>query len=75
MIWQNNNSNLIKFIEDLNAVHPNTKFTVELENENKMRFLDILVKRCNGLVTSVYHKPTHTSGYIIKNHTIARAES
>ena len=39
------------------------QFTMELENEGSIPFLDVLVKR-RGVVTHVYQKPTHTNRYL-----------
>ena len=50
-----------KFLEYLNSQHPNIRFTCEHEVENQISFLDILISRSNeGLITSVYRKPTFT---------------
>ena len=50
----------------LNSFHPNIKFTHEVEEEQKIAFLDVLLhKEENGSVqTSVFRKPTNNSIYI-----------
>ena len=49
------------FLDYLNSKHPNIKFTMDLENDGKLSFLDLTVERSNGsFVTSVYRKPTFT---------------
>ena len=55
-----------KFLTHLNAQHPNMRFTVETEKENRLPFLDLNVRRVNGeLTTKVYRKrPTHTGRYL-----------
>ena len=35
---------IIKFLEYINSIHPSIKFDMELENNNKLEFLDIVVK-------------------------------
>ena len=56
---------LQRFHKHLNGQHPNIKFTIEHEKENKLAFLDILVTRSETrLCTGVYCKPTHTDRYI-----------
>ena len=35
------------FLEYINRLHPNIKFTIEHENNNKLAFLDILIERIN----------------------------
>ena len=47
--------NLVKFF---NSKHHKIKFTSETEKDNTFSFLDILIKRDNGFITSVYRKPT-----------------
>ena len=55
----NSHEQLKKFVEYMNAKHPNIKFTFEHEHNNSFSFL--YVKICcenNKLTTSVYRKPT-----------------
>lgn len=61
------NARLINPLKDLlNSQHTTIKFTVELEEENKIAFLDLWIKRSedDGLRFSIYRKPTHTDRYI-----------
>ena len=55
-----------KVINVLNSFHPNIKFTHEVESEQKIAFLDVLLRNEeNGKVqTSVYRKPTNNNIYI-----------
>ena len=49
----------------LNQQHPNIKFTVEKEKNNKIPFLDTCVtRRASGFTTTIYHKPTFTGIYL-----------
>ena len=55
-----------KFLEYLNTQHDNINFTMEIEEENKLNFLDCTVKKNNignfmSLIFSVFRKPTFTS--------------
>lgn len=53
---------VLKFI---NTRHPNLKFTIEHEQNNKLPFLDTLVKRDRTrYTTTLYHKPTFTGVYL-----------
>ena len=48
-------------LEFLNKQHPNIKFTMEMEQKNKLPFLDVLVvKRIDILQTTIYRKKTFT---------------
>ena len=50
-----------RFLEFINRAHPNIKFTMECENDNKLPFLDVLVLRqYDRFNTSVYRKKTFT---------------
>ena len=50
-----------KFLEYLNSKHRNISFTSELEINNKLPFLDILVTKNSGfLSTDVFRKDTYT---------------
>ena len=65
VIWPHGQDELQCFHEHLNGQHPNMKFTIEHEKENKLAFLDVLVTRSKtGLYTGVYRKPTHMDRYI-----------
>ena len=49
----------------LNAQHPNIRFTVEHENQNKLPFLDTcVIRRVDKYVTTIYRKPTFTGVYL-----------
>ena len=54
------------FHHHINSISPNVKFTLELEDNNSLAFLDVYVKRTvNGkLWTTIYQKPTHTDRYL-----------
>ena len=47
------------FLEYVNSKHPNISFTMEVEQNNKIPFLDVLISRDNNKFNStVYRKPT-----------------
>lgn len=53
------------FHNTLNTSDPKISFTIELENNDQIAFLDTLVSRRNGVaVIDVYWKPTHTDRYL-----------
>ena len=53
-------------IKELNSYHPNSKFKYELEEYNRITFLDVLINRIsfNEIETSVYRKKSNTDIYI-----------
>ena len=52
------------FFNILNGLHPALRFTMEIEADSKLPFMDILVQRTNGsFARSVYRKPTFTGLY------------
>ena len=55
-----------EFLTHLNNLKPTIRFTMELETDQGLPFLDAhLRKGADGsLVTSVYRKPTHTDRYL-----------
>ena len=57
--------NANEFLSFLNSRHDSIKFTLEFEEDNKIPFLDILLKCCpyNTFSTSVYRKKTFTGLY------------
>ena len=53
-----------KFHEYLNSRHKNMSFTYEIEENNKLSFLDVLVNREKDcFITSLYRKPTFSGLY------------
>ncbi len=52
------------FLQHLNSINNRVRFTVEMESNCKLPFLDILIHRNNDCLTcSVYQKPTHSNRY------------
>ena len=56
------------FLEYLNTLHQNIKFTVEIEDNDCLSFLDVLISRTDigKIETSIYRKRTF-SGLYMKN--------
>ena len=60
-----NHDEMRLFNDHLNNLHPNLRFTNEVEVDGKLPFLDVLVERCEKTyATTVYRKPTFTGQYI-----------
>jgi hypothetical protein len=65
LIWQEDHHSLQDFLVYLNSHEPKIQFTMELESNNQLPFLDLLISRNDcSLSTSIYRKPTHTQCYI-----------
>ena len=58
--------NIDEFLVKLNDFNPNIKFTLEIENNGELPFLDVLLIRNSSqhLDFKVYRKPTHSNSYI-----------
>ena len=57
-----------EFHDHLNSVNANIQFTKEVEQGNKLSFLDTTTTRvCGRIQVSVYRKPTHTDKYLDYN--------
>ena len=54
------------FLQHLNNQQPTIRFTMEIEKDNTIPFLDTSVSRDSNdlLTTTVYRKPTHTDQYL-----------
>ena len=53
-----------RFLDFLNSRHPNIKFTMELEENLEIPFLDVCIKRDhNTFSTTIHHKNTFTGLY------------
>ncbi|XP_046567176.1 uncharacterized protein LOC124275615 [Haliotis rubra] len=61
----NPNDNPEHLLNHLNFQHPRMQFTMEEQSDNKLPFLDVLVKKEDiKLSTTVYRTPTHTNQYL-----------
>ena len=69
VIWPHGMEELEKFLDHLNTIHERIQFTMEVEKNGELPFLDILIyKHPNGkLGHKVYRKPTHTDLYLNAN--------
>ena len=55
-----------RFLQHLNNQNPAIQFTMELEKDRRLPFLDVTVHRQpdGNLITDTYRKPTHTGRYL-----------
>jgi hypothetical protein len=64
-VWPHGPARLQQFLHHHNSLRPTIKFTMEVEVNDTLPFLDILVmKRGPKLAMNVYRKPTHTGHYL-----------
>ncbi|GJQ72706.1 hypothetical protein Trydic_g1363 [Trypoxylus dichotomus] len=66
VIWPRGEEEINGYLQHLNDSEESIKFTMELEVDNRISFLDVLVYKQSGgtLRTTVYKKPTHTGQYL-----------
>ena len=65
VIWPHGKEKLDTFLQHINTLHDNITFTIEVEEDHKIAFLDVQIMRNNNtLETTVYRKPTHTNLYL-----------
>jgi hypothetical protein len=66
VIWPHGADKLTEFLQHLNSINPNIQFTMEIEKDEKLPFLDILIYKTNDgkLGHQVYRKPTYTGLYL-----------
>jgi hypothetical protein len=65
VIWPHGSDKMEKFLNHLNGLHRNIQFTIQIEGDSHLPFLDIdIYRRMDGsLGHKVYRKPTHTNLY------------
>ncbi|KAJ8919390.1 hypothetical protein NQ315_016483 [Exocentrus adspersus] len=67
-IWPHGQDNLTDFLNFLNNIEPTIKFTLELEENNKLPFLDVMISKNteinSNFQTNVYRKKTNTNRYL-----------
>jgi hypothetical protein len=66
VVWPHGKEKLTDFLNHLNGIHNNIQFTMEIEYEGHLPFLDINIyrKMDGSLRHKVYQKPTHTNLYL-----------
>jgi hypothetical protein len=66
VIWPHGQEKLKDFLNHLNGINNNIQFTMQVEEEGHLPFLDIDMykKRDSSLGHKVYRKPTHTNLYL-----------
>ena len=67
--WTHGKAELEKFFNHLNSISFEIKFTMELEENSKIPFLDVLISRKEDgtLGHQVYRKKTHIDSYLHAN--------
>lgn len=65
-IMKGDRNEVERLASHLNSIHPNIRFTFEMEKDRSLAFLDIkvMVNQNGGLGHTVYRKPTHTDRYL-----------
>ncbi|KAJ8909510.1 hypothetical protein NQ315_012834 [Exocentrus adspersus] len=67
-VWPHGQDSLTQFLNFLNNIEPTIKFTLELEENNKLPFLDVMVSKnvqeTSNFQTNVYRKKTNTNRYL-----------
>jgi hypothetical protein len=65
VVWPHGSQRLQNFPSHLNSLRPSIQFTLEIESDSAIAFLDVVVIREETiLATNVYRKPTHTGRYL-----------
>lgn len=65
IIFNGTHREISLFLNFMNKLETSIKFTLEIQNDNKLPFLDVMVERKNSeLITYIYRKPTDTGLYL-----------
>ena len=66
-IWKGTKEELELFVWHLNRIDYRVQFTLEVEQDGFLPFLDVGISNLDGrLLTTIYRKPTHTAVYPLK---------
>ena len=64
MIWEHGEEELVKFMEYLNSINPNIKFTYKFSKDS-IEFLDVMVKKDGSkLSTDLFVKETDAHQFL-----------
>ncbi|KAK5649593.1 hypothetical protein RI129_000622 [Pyrocoelia pectoralis] len=66
VVWPHGLDNLNKFLQHINNIHPNIQFTMEVESDKKLTFLDMLIERHDDgtFKHKLYRKITYSNRYL-----------
>jgi hypothetical protein len=65
VVWPHGSERLQNVLIQLNSLRTSIQFTMEIESDSAIHFLDVLViRKATSLATKVYRKPTHTGRYL-----------
>ena len=66
VVWPHGRDTFQDFLQHLNEQHPSIKFTMEIEDDGRIPFLDVGISRNpdGSLHHNIYRKPTHTDCYL-----------
>jgi hypothetical protein len=65
VIWPHGSNTLQDFFIHLNSIKPSIQFTMEIEDNTTIPFLDVMVTKTEATwSTRVYRKPTHSGHYL-----------
>ena len=56
VVWNEGRDKMLDFLEHLNSIRPSIQFTMELEKDRKLPFLDVMLTRHDDMVCSIVHK-------------------
>ena len=70
VIWEHGRQYLNEFLIHIHGLHRRIQFTMEVEDNNNIAFLDVIdERREHSMFITVYRKPTHTDRYLTIDHT------
>ena len=74
-LWQYGLENIQRFLNYLNSCHSRIKWTIEVEKEGALPFVDLnLCRKAFRITAGIYRKGSHTLKYSTYSSNIPRAE-
>jgi hypothetical protein len=65
LVYDSSHTDILSILNDFNSIRPNLTFTEELEQDNRLNFLDINIHKLPpGIKISIFRKPTFTDTLI-----------
>jgi hypothetical protein len=65
IIYDETHTNILDTLNEFNLIHLNIQYTVEMQNDNKLNYLDItVINNNNTFAFNIYRKPTTTDTII-----------
>ena len=66
-----NKHNIAEKLREITSLHPNLKFTIEIEEDGRIAFLDLTIINNNGCLSRTWYRKPSDTGLVVNFHATA----